>query len=223
MADVAESRVIRRRAFLLAGAALAARPALAALPVPAGNRLAFRLMRHGDDIGRHTLDFDRQDEALTVRIDVAAVVTLLSIPIVHYTHRVVETWQGDTLTSLTGETNKNGTREWVSARRTNEGLVVLGSRTNRYIAPDTAIGTSYWNKRMLDGPMISLEDGVLLKPKVAVRRDETIRVASGRTISADRYALRGAFNADVWYDQGNAWAGLAFGVADGSEVHYERL
>ena len=215
--------MIGRRVVLLAGAAVAARPALAALPVPPGSQLAFRLVRHGDDIGRHTLAFDRQGDALTVTIDVTAVVTLLSIPIVHYSHRIVETWRSDTLTGLTGETNKNGTREWVSARRTNAGLVVLGSKTARYVAPETAIGTSYWNKRMLEGPMISLEDGVLLTPKVAVQRDETIRVASGRTISADRYALRGAFNADVWYDQDNAWAGLAFDAADGSEVHYERL
>jgi hypothetical protein len=208
---------------LVAGAAFAARPARAALPVPTGDRLAFRLIRHGDDIGRHTLTFDRHGDTLTVRVEVTALVTLLSIPIVRYSHRVVETWQGDALVAVTGETNKNGTREWVDARRTGEGLVVTGSKTARYIAPEPAIGTSYWNKRMLDGPMISLEDGALLKPKVAAEQAEPIRTASGRTIEAARFALRGAFNVDVWYDLGNVWAGLAFDVADGSQVRYERL
>jgi hypothetical protein len=28
---------------------------------------------------------------------------------------------------------------------------------------------------------------------------------------------------DVWYDETNTWASLAFAVADGSDVHYERL
>ena len=42
-------------------------------------------------------------------------------------------------------------------------------------------------------------------------------------IPADHYNLSGAFNIDVWYDRAGTWAGLAFTVADGSTVHYERL
>ena len=201
---------------------MAARCAAAALPVPPGKRLAFRLIRHGGEIGRHTLTFERRDDALTVHVAVDAVVSFISIPIVRYTHRVAETWQGGILGNLTGETNKNGQREWVTAGRTSEGLVVLGSRASRYIAPDPACGTSYWNKRMLNGPMISLEDGVLLRPKVVVRGEETIRLASGSPIDAHHYNLSGAFDVDLWYDQSDTWAGLSFTVADGSNVHYER-
>ncbi len=209
--------------MMLAAAGIAARQAAAASPVPPDNALAFRLIRHGSDIGRHTLTFERQGDTLTVRVTVDALVSLLSIPIVRYTHRAVETWQGETLVGLTGETDKNGQHEWINARRTSEGMVVLGSQTARYIAPEPATGTSYWNKRMLNGPMISLEDGVLLRPKVAERRTETIPLASGATIPADHYNLSGAFNVDVWYDRTDTWAGLAFDVADGSAVHYERL
>ena len=52
---------------------------------------------------------------------------------------------------------------------------------------------------------------------------DTVRLASGDTIAAEHYNLSGAFDADVWYDQTDTWAGLAFDVADGSNVHYERL
>lgn len=215
--------MIGRRAVLSAGAAIAARQAAAALPVPPDDMLRFRLIRHGSEIGSHTLTFQRQGDTLIVRIAVDALVSLLSIPLVRYTHRAVETWQGDTLIGLTGQTDKNGQKEWMNARRTSEGMVVLGSKTKRYVAPDQAIGTSYWNKRMLNGPMISLEDGVLLHPKVAERRPDAIPLASGRTIEADHYNLSGAFNVDVWYDLTDTWAALAVTVADGSEVHYERL
>jgi hypothetical protein len=220
---MARAQMNGRRAVLMAGAAVVAHRAAAALPVPPDNALAFRLIRHGSDIGRHTLTFERQGDALTVRIAVDALVSLLSIPIVRYTHRAVETWQGDTLVALTGQTNKNGQQEWINARRTSEGMVVAGSKTARYVAPEQAIGTSYWNKRMLNGPMISLEDGVLLRPKVAERQPEAIPLASGGTIPADHYNLSGPFNVDVWYDRTNTWAGLAVAVADGSEIHYERL
>jgi hypothetical protein len=216
-----------RRAMMLAGASAALcrqiRPAGAVLPVPAGQSLSFRLMRHGGEIGRHTARFERQGDQLTVHTAVDALVTLISIPIVRYTHRVLETWQGDTLTSVTSETDKNGAHEWMKAHRTGEGLEVLGSKTQRYIAPEPARCTSYWDKQVLDGPMISLEDGVLLRPIVAPRGKETIPLAAGGTIAANHYNLSGAFNVDLWYDQTGTWASLAFDAADGSNVHYERL
>jgi hypothetical protein len=218
-----ESRAIARRAFLLAGACVATREASAALPVPPGDRLAFRLMRHGGEIGRHTLTFERKGETLIVRVAVDALVTLLSLPIVRYSHRVTETWRGEMLQSVTGETIKNGQHEWVDARRGAEGLVVIGSKTARYISTEPAGVTSYWNKTLLNGPMISLEDGVLLRPKVEALGPETISLASGAAIAADHFNLSGPFAADLWYDHTATWASMAVGVADGSVVHYERL
>jgi hypothetical protein len=220
-----EPNIIGRRAMLLGGAVAVtgAASAAMALPVPSGGSLAFRMVRHGSEIGTHALTFSHDGEMLTVRIVVDALVTFASIPIARYSHRGVETWRDATLVQLTGDTDKNGTRNWVHAQRTDEGLVVLGSQTKRYISPGSAIPTSYWNKRMLDGPMISLEDGVLLSPKVADLRMESVRLASGQMIAADHYNLSGAFAVDLWYDQQRTWAGMAMTVVDGSEVHYERL
>lgn len=211
--------------MLLAGAAgvLARQGAAAALPVPPDNTLAYRLIRHGSEIGRHTLTFERLGDRLTVRIAVDAQITLLAIPIAHYTHRGVETWQGETLAGLTGNTNKNGQQDWVNALRTTEGLVVTGSKTARYIAPAQAIGVSYWNKRMLNGPMISMENGELMHPKVTERLTEAIPLASGSSIPAEHYNISGPFNVDVWYDHSDTWASLALDISDGSEVRYERL
>lgn len=226
--------MIGRRAILGAAAAMAVRPATAAvsasaesapgaLPVPAGNELAFRMIRHGSDIGRHVLTFEPQGDTLTVRIAVDAVVTLLSVPIVRYSHHAVEVWKAGMLSSVTGETNKNGEHEWIKASRDSEGLVVLGSQTERYIAPEPAGGASYWNRRLLDGPMISLEDGVLLRPKVLQEPPESIPLASGGTVRAERFKLSGSFKINLWYDETNTWASLGLSVKDGSYVHYERL
>jgi len=212
---------IRRRA-ILAAPALLVRPARA-VTVPETGTLTFRMMRHGDAIGTHRLTFARDDGTLRVHIAVDAVVTLLSIPIVRYRHQAVETWRDGRLVGLAAETNKNGEHEWAKARLTAAGLEVSGSQTRPYLAPSDAIPTSYWDKQMLDGKMISLEDGVLLAPKVAAMPAETIMLASGRRIPADHYALSGAFAVDLWYDRADTWAGMAMTVADGSEVRYERL
>jgi hypothetical protein len=195
----------------------------AALPIPKTGALAFRIIRHGSEIGRHSLTFDRQGERLSVHVTIDALVTLLSVPVVRYALRASETWHGDSLESLSGETDKNGRHQWVSARRTNEGLVVLGSQTARYIAPEPARSTSYWDKRALERPMISLEDGVLLRPAVTEHAGETIPLASGEPVPADHYSLSGTFHVDLWYDRTDTWASLAYTAADGSTVHYERL
>jgi hypothetical protein len=218
-----DGSVIGRRSVLQAATLLAARPAAAALPVPASDALAFRLMRRGSQIGLHSLSFSTQGDTLTVHIAVEAQVTLMSIPLVRYRHRVVETWQDGVLAGVIGDTDKNGRMEWVRAHRTASGLMVQGSHTAEYLAPEPAIGTSYWNKRMLDGPMISMEDGVLLKPKVTPLPAESIPLASGAMIPTSHYNLSGSFNVDVWYDMTDTWAGLGFTAADGSVVRYERL
>jgi hypothetical protein len=215
--------VIGRRAVLLAGAAAVMPPAPSALPVPLSDMLAFRLIRHGSEIGRHVVTFDRRGDTLTVHVAVEAHVTVLSIPFVHYTHRATETWRSGALVGLDADTDKNGRRGWVRAHESAEGLMVEGSQAACYVAPPNAVATSYWNKRMLDGPMISLEDGVLLHPKVALEPPDTIPLASGAVIPAEHYSLTGPFSAEVWYDRGGIWAGLAVGVSDGSSVRYERL
>jgi hypothetical protein len=216
--------LIGRRAVVLTGlAGVACSRSAAAWTLPPAGVLAFRMMRMGHEIGRHELTFQTNGPDLTVRIRVDALVTLLSIPVVRYTHRGEESWQNGVLGRVAATTNKNGEREWIDARRDASGLVVTGSQTPRYVAPPGALPTSYWNRRMLQAPMISLEDGVLLRPTVVAHPAQSVRLASGGSIAADGYSLRGTLNVDLWYDHSDAWAGFAFRVADGSSIQYERL
>ncbi len=209
--------------MLMAGLAGAASRAAAGTEPPPSGQLGFRVVRMGREIGRHLVIFQPHGAELTVRIAVDAVVTLLSIPVVRYSHRAEEIWSGGILMQVTATTAKNGEREWMQARRDQAGLSVTGSQTRAYVAPPGALATSYWNKRMLLAPMVSLEDGVLLRPAVAAHPDEAVTLASGQVIAADHYSLRGALNVDLWYDRNDRWAGFAFRAGDGSTVHYERL
>jgi hypothetical protein len=140
-----------------------------------------------------------------------------------FKHRSSELWRETTLFEAAGETSKDGLHDWMSARRTSDGLEVVGSRTKPYIAPELATPVSYWNKRMLNGPMISLEDGVLSSPKVADLRTDRVQLASGRTIPATHYNLSAPVDADLWYDETDTWAAMMLTVVDGSKVRYERL
>jgi hypothetical protein len=224
-----EARMIGRRPLLLGAAGLSAasamtRTALASpLPVPPGGRLAFALIRHDDKIGTHTITFDQQGDALTIHIDVEVLVKFGPIPLVRYTHHNVEVWRDNRLDQLEATTDKNGTKLYVSAHRTDAGLSVVGSAAKTYIAPEDALPTTYWNKRLLRSPMIGTQDGMLVRPAVHDLGTDPVPLASGGRIPATRYSLRGDLDLDLWYDQTATWAGMEFSVADGSVIHYERL
>ena len=215
--------MIVRRALLLAGATALARRAVAGLPVPRDDSLDFRIMRHGTEIGTHTITFQRNGNVLNVHTAIDVRVTLLSIPVARFNHRSNEVWRDMTWVAAEGQTSKDGEHDWMEAHRTSAGLTVAGSQTRPYIAPESATPVSYWNKRMLNGPMISLEDGVLSSPKVADLRTDSVLLASGRTIPATHYSLSAPVDADLWYDETDTWAAMVFTTVDGSEVRYERL
>ena len=190
---------------------------------PPGGRMTFRMVRHGDEIGRHNLVFERQGDAMAVHTSIDAVVTLLSVPIYRYRHRASETWSRGALNGLVSETDKNDEKQWAKASRGVDGLAVTGSQTRPYLAPSGAMPASYWNRQMLDGPMISLEDGVLLRPKIEPLGAEAVKLASGARVPGEHFRLSGAFAADVFYERNGDWAGLVLSVPDGSEIRYERL
>lgn len=191
--------------------------------VPPGDALAFRLMRYGTQIGTHALAFQRVPDGLDVHIAVRVLVKLGPIPFVRYTHNTVESWRSDRLASLQAQTDRNGTELHMRAWRTPPGLEVEGSGAARYIAPPNALPTTYWNPRMLDGPMIGTQDGMLVRPTVSEVGVENIPLANGRTIPARHYTLRGALKLDLFYDMDDLWAGMTFTVLDGSTISYERL
>jgi hypothetical protein len=229
------AEVIDRRGLLvgtLACGVAASRRAMAmgtppagvsSLPIPPTGAIAFRLIRRGAPIGNHTLDFAVSADTLTVQIVADVVYRVGPIPLVRYTHRNTEVWQRGRLASLESQTNRNGTQLYVSAHRVAAGLQVQGSGTGPYIAPDDALPTTYWNFRMLLGPMIGTQDGILVHPRVTEQPIEPVRLASGAEAAAHRYSLSGDLDLDLWYAADASWMSMRFAVADGSVITYERL
>jgi hypothetical protein len=216
--------MIGRRGLIAAGAGIIASPsANAALPVPRSGVLSYRLMRHGDPIGTHVITFHNDGGVLRVDIAVDVLVKLGPIPFVRYTHRAQEAWRGDQLVGAVGRTDKNGKQLQMGAEWRNDGLAVQGSGTSPYIAPPNAFTTTYWNHRMLFGPMIGTQDGGLVRPKVTQLPTDPILLASGDKIPVTAYKLSGDLNLELWYDSSNTWAGMRFTADDGSLISYERL
>ena len=161
--------MIGRRSLLAGAAGLLAFPSANALPVPATNRLEFRILRKGSQIGTHFLRFSRDGEDLTVEVAADIVIGLGPIAFFRYRHRATERWRNDQVVSVDAETDDDGTRERMTARRDGMSLVVEGTKAPRYVAPPTAMPATHWNRRMLDGPLINTQNGLLMRPTVRLR------------------------------------------------------
>jgi hypothetical protein len=215
--------MIDRRSLLIGAAVLASvKSAAAALPVPPGNSLVFQIMRKGDVVGFHRLDFQRQGTRLIVQVAIQIIITLGPITLFRYNHQNTETWDGDTLVSFDAHTNDDGTLYHITGQRKADGLAVEGSQGGRYVAPPNTLDATHWNKRMLEGPMVNTQNGELLHPTVTPGPRSMIALASGRKIPATLYALSGDAPLDLWYDDEAIWSALSFTASDGSQIQYQR-
>ena len=214
--------VIERRDVLLGGVALAVipSPGLAALPVPPGDRVGFDIFRNGSKIGTQVLTFERTPGGLIVRVVAQMVVKIAFVTVYRYNLRVTERWEGDQVVALDSTTNDNGKQFTVKARREAAGFVVEGSAISRYVAPTNALPATHWNRRQLDGPWINPQDGKLTRPTVTKSGMESVPVAGGKTVTAQKFVLSGDVRWDMWYDQ--TWAGLLAKQKDGSQIRYQR-
>lgn len=204
-----------------------ARPGQAAptlgLPVPDRGGLAFRIVRGGSEIGKHTVTFRQDGNTLRVDIAVEILVKFGPIPVYRYVHNASETWRGGLLVAADGKTNDDGKARSMNAQAGPEGLVVEGSLSGRYVAPPGTLVANHWNREELSGPMINPQGGKLLRPLVTPGPEEAVLLASGNRVPASRFNLSGDARLDLWYDRANAWAATRFNPEDGSEVMYERI
>jgi hypothetical protein len=221
--------MLTRRRVVGAGAAAVGaswfKPAAAAasLPVPATDSIRCRVLRKGEDIGIAAYRFEQAGDVLRVHIAIDLQVKLGPISLFRYSHRNVETWQGNNLVGFEAKTDDDGTPKFMSAKKGPDGLQVTGSKTKPYTAPPGALGTTYWNVHCVSSPLINTEDGHLMDVKIAPAGTSSVPLASGAAVAAREYAMRGEVKIDLWYEPSDAFVSLRYFAKDGSVVTYERL
>jgi hypothetical protein len=217
-----ELMLSRRNCVLAPVAALTVGTASAApLPVPQSGRIAFQMIRKGDVIGSHVVEFAQQGDTLNVAVAIDILVKFGPVPMYRYKHRATEIWRRGVFNSIESVTNRDGSPHHMRAELTSAGLMVEGSRAERYRAPDNTYPTTYWNRVMLQNNVINSEDGRLFVVQPMALDEEVVPAAKG-TLRARHYKLDGDLPLDLWYDASDQWAHLVF-TKDGSTVIYQKL
>ena len=204
-------------AALLIIGMLVAGPAMSMQPYD--GRLAFEVLRGDKPIGTHTLTFREVGDETHVEIDVNLVVKIGFLTVFRYDHKNREVWRNGKLVSVTTDTDDNGKPFEVRAANTGDGFHVKTLK-EQSVLPTTVIPTSYWNPSILKNlSWFDTQRGILLDVDLIPGEVESVKLANGQSIEAQRYEVTGDLNITVWYTPEGEWVKLAF-PARGADIEY---
>ena len=187
--------------------------------LPYGPTLSFAVYRNGEQIGKHTLTFQQNGSNLTVSTAVDLAVKMLGFTAYRYSHRAQETWAGDTFQSASTQTDDNGTKYTVQAKRTPAGIDVQRS-SGHEVMPTGVLPSSHWNVRQISqSSLLNTQNGNQALVKVTPLGREKIKTASG-WIDATHYRYSGDVTKDQWFDDRGRWVKTTFPASDGSTIEY---
>ncbi|MGH6957410.1 MAG: DUF6134 family protein, partial [Caulobacteraceae bacterium] len=101
-----------------------AAPALARADVRQPPALAFAALRNGQRIGEQSMSFDYRGQDLTVVTSVEMAVKLGPIVLYRYRHHAIERWSGGHFSDIETQTDQDGRKVRVSARRVSSGVAI---------------------------------------------------------------------------------------------------
>jgi hypothetical protein len=194
---------------------------LLAAPKAYAETIAFQVLRNGNQIGTHTMAFDRDADEVKVIIAIDITFKLAFITLYRFAHEGHELWRHDRLVSMDTRTNDDGTKHVISLRA--EGETYRISVDGRdVVVPRMSLGSLWRADYPADGTMLDTVDGSLLKVRSRIIGEEKIPTASGE-VSARHFEIRGDLVRDIWFDSAGALLRLLFPADDGSQIEYRRF
>lgn len=188
---------------------------------PSGTPLDFVLMRDGESIGHHLIQFKDEGSRLTVTIDVEIGVNVLFVPIFEFRHKAREIWENGQLIDLESTTHDNGSDHELTVKRTADGLSVVMNGV-KSIAPTGVIPTSLWNRDALkQDALLSSVHGAIMPLSVTPLGDSSVE-AGKRKLQTAGFLIdaKPDFKREVWYDAEGILRKVKLWAPDGSDVDY---
>ena len=199
----------------------AVRPAVRPEVVPQVDRLVYAVIREGQDVGTHRVEFATAGNRLTVRVATDIAVRFLSLTIYRFHHVAEEVWVDGRLVGLTSRTDDDGKPRVVELRADGDRLRgVYNGKPLEF--PASILPATLWHPAsMRQSLLLDTVKGRPLRISVADRGDETITLAND-LITARRFSITGQLVRDVWYGPDGYIVQARFRAKDGSHVTLQR-
>jgi len=200
-------------------AATAALPAQASM-VPTSGALDFTVLRDGDNVGTHHIDFRQTGDALEVDIKTRIAVKLAFITVFRYEHDGHEVWRDNKLVSMETKTHDDGDEHQLVATANGSGEIKIVGDGEERTAKASVIPASLWNSTFIESKeLLNSLVGTDLAIDVAFKGEEPVTV-HGDQVLARHYSMTGDFERELWYDSDWVLVKIAFKGKDGSDIQY---
>ncbi|MEQ8355396.1 MAG: DUF6134 family protein [Kiloniellaceae bacterium] len=183
--------------------------------------MVFDVLRDGDKIGEHRVDFERQDGTLKVSVETDMSVRFAFVTLFRYEHKRVERWTSGKLQSLAGMTNDDGQVFEVSIVRKEGHYSRTVNGIEEEIVGSVAID-SLWSRDLLTaGKLFSTASDKVYRVSSNVLGWETIEAGGGQ-MEAEHVKLSGELDRDLWYGPGGELLRVIYENDQGESFEFVR-
>lgn len=196
------------------------RSARAAFAVPriTPSPIRFDIVREGDVIGAHAVDFALSGETLSVTTHIEVEVRILGVKLFEFRHYGTEVWADGRLQKFESETLDDDSEFFVDGRAEADGFR-MSNRKAVEMAPADIMVASYWTPEIARrAQLIDPQRGRVREQQLLGK--DMVKVAVGSTIvDATRYTISGVNNGWVAYDDRGRWLAAELNKK-GSDILY---
>lgn len=196
------------------------RSARAAFAVPRVSPppIRFDIVREGDVIGAHAVDFALSGETLSVTTRIEVEVRIFGVKLFEFRHYGTELWADGRLLKFDSETLDDDSKFFVDGRAEADGFRI-SNRKSVEMAPADIMVASYWTPEIARRPQLIDPQRGRVKEQQLLGKD-TVKVAVGSsTVDATRYTISGVSNGWVAYDDRGRWLAAELNK-QGSDILY---
>lgn len=193
-------------------------PARPALPPAAPPPIRFEVIRGGDVIGSHNVDFEGAGSEFSVSTRIDITVRVLGVPAFIFRHESTEHWADGRLQAFDSKTNDDGSDFFVTGRA-EAGSFKIINRKGTEVAPADIMVGSYWT------PLIARQTQLIDPQRGRVKSQQllstdamTIQARNG-PVQATRYRVIGVTDGWVAYDGAGRWLAAEL-KKKGSDILY---
>lgn len=175
-----------------------------------GDRIEFEVLRNGDPIGRHTVNFMQLDDGLQVDVEMNLNVGFLGLTVYRFEYRSGSFWQDGLMTELSAFTNDDGDQTRVTAALKDGALSVSGPSGDA-MGPLGLMPTDHWNPTVKGSEVVlNTITGQLADVAITQKNAERIDTGAGSRMATRHVYSGDLHDVEVWYDSQGRWVRLRF-------------